>query len=95
MHGILTAIEVKFVRGRDWKRRAREALSRASDLRLPAEMPLMIALVVEGVSSEEIEGLSTEYARTLGLWQTGTRRHMKVYDFDQLKTKYGFESETD
>lgn len=95
MHGILTAIEVKFVRGREWKRRAREALRRASDLALPAEMPLLIALVVESVSSEEVEGFSSEYARTLGLWQTGRRRYMKVYDFDQLKTKYGFCSETD
>lgn len=95
MHGILTAIEVKFVRGREWKRRAREALRRASDLSLPAEMPLLIAFVVESVSSEEVEGFSIEYARTLGLWQTGHTRYMKVYDFDKLKTKYGFRSETD
>ena len=90
LHGVLTAIEVKFVRGPEWRRRAREAIGQAVyEMRLPAGMPLLVALVTEGVPPSETESMRTEFARTFGLWQSGHKAWFKIYDLAQLKAKYG------
>jgi hypothetical protein len=90
LHGVLTAIEVRFVRGPEWRRRAREAIGQAVHQRhLPLGMPLMVALVTDGVSFDEAESMRTEFANTLGLWRGGHKAWFKIYDFAQLKAKYG------
>jgi hypothetical protein len=90
LHGVLTAIEVKFVRGPEWRRRAREVIGQAVyEMHLPTGMPLLVALVTEGVPPDETESMRTEFARTFGLWQSGHKAWFKIYDFAQLKAKYG------
>ena len=91
LNGVLTAVEVKFVRGNEWRRRAREAAVQAASLDLPQGMPLMIALVVSGASAADMHTIWSDYTRTTGLWQTGRSKNCKVYDFEELKAKYGFQ----
>jgi len=89
--GVLTAIEVKFIRGVHWERRISEAMDQIARMPFPKGMPVLLVLVVGEAGKEARESIENRFRRTYGLWNTGKSVWFKVYDYSELTAKYGLQ----
>lgn len=98
----VTAIEVKFSRGSRLRQMFRNALRQVEHLvqRLPQGTGFIIALVTEGLSNEQREQEKTSIFELLEKYKIEKERdkvkhpiEVRLYDFDELKSKYGLTKE--
>ncbi len=88
--GKRTAIEIKFRRRPSWKRLIGQTIDRFDRiLESHGSIPVILAIVTEGLTEERRKRAISE-ARVLS--QKSSRPlKLKLYDFGELKKKYGFE----
>jgi len=100
--GRLTAIEVKFSRMPRWRNIFRTALSHVQRMisRLPPGARFVIAIVTEGLTdaqrkkeSAAVQDLLRDYQRRGEVEGVSYSIELRVYDFDELRQKYGLTEE--
>ncbi|MGA2325562.1 MAG: hypothetical protein ABSH05_04680 [Bryobacteraceae bacterium] len=87
-HGKPMAIEVKFTRQPSWRRLVEHTLPRLERvLERSGPMNVVLAIVVEGLTPEQRQAAA---ARITEMLREAFRPILlRVYDFDELRTKYG------
>lgn len=86
--GGMTIVEIKFTRSADWQRRAKHALAQLEHL--PYRSPplsFLIAIVAEGLNEEKRKSATYQIENLRK--SASVPIELRVYDFGELKSKYG------
>jgi hypothetical protein len=89
VNGKTTAIEIKFTKLPNWRRVIEHTIARLDRfLEGLGPMPVLLAIVIDGLPAEQREGAIAQ-AKDL-LHKSSRPTMLRVYDFGELKAKYGF-----
>lgn len=84
-----TAIEIKFTRRRNWRMMMNETVVRLDHaLERYGSMPVLLAIVIDGLTSEQRESATSQASDLLK--KISRPATLRIYDFGELKEKYGF-----